>query len=203
MSSGLSQTWFGEHKFWSMLQIGGCTFAFLKQKMLLLALWEIRFCILTHILILFHCTLCSDIQHWTFTTLTVLSPGWAPPDVPSPSGASALPRPSERAVPTASSPHCPMTGKRQRGRSWTKINFKKSYDFGVLDNTFRITKPITKASIMLVNISPHSVYKICPTLPLLKHFFLWLLMFSSWTSSHDGLWTQRFQSRVSDFVSAP
>lgn len=32
MSSGLSQTWFGEHKFWSMLQIGGCTFAFIKQK---------------------------------------------------------------------------------------------------------------------------------------------------------------------------
>lgn len=32
MSSGLSQTWLGEHKFWSMLQIGGCTFAFLKQK---------------------------------------------------------------------------------------------------------------------------------------------------------------------------
>lgn len=59
----------------------------------------------------------SNILPWTLTRLTVLSPGWAPPDVPSPSAASAPPRPSEKAARTASWPLCLKTreGERKRG----------------------------------------------------------------------------------------
>lgn len=131
---------------------------------------------------LFHCIQYGDILHWPFTALTVLSPGWAPPDVPSPSGASAPSRPSERAALIASLPHCLMTGKRER--SWRKVSFKKKLRFHAKSHLSTYTR-------------------FGPALPLLKRFFLSSLMFSSWANSHDGLWAQHFQSEPSDFASAP